>query len=298
MLRQATPQQIIPPDDVAPVGENPSQGSEVCPSHAGKGPAAPAFDGARWHVWTRPVTSCPLRKRPLKIQLDPCQLTAETIGTYRLFLTDKLPQYAARDAAAALSQLFTTLSAQDLLICAAAMPDGVAWLKELNQSAASMRAALLSKRGASDAMLKSDTVQLYQLDSAAITLYQRYSTEAQGHKARCAQEESTAQQMRSSLAAAGLSDAEIARTLAHRAAGENSRADDCRTAQIDAELRVAALESFLADPLRRLDVLGPALEAERLELHEALATRSADVEAAIKAFSRGAPTTSQPAAAS
>jgi len=198
----------------------------------------------------------------MKIDLLPCELTADNVSEYRAFLQDPANISAARLAAGAILQAFSRLNGNDLLRRAFTMADGRQWLESLAQSASDIRAAIRAEQIAVDALMKADAGDRNRFDTAAMRLIESYGNTARGRAAAAAAQDAADERLTSSLANVGLSAEEIARTLALRNGGGNPAADQARTEAAAADASRAALDAFLSDPLRRMDALDGALAAE------------------------------------
>jgi hypothetical protein len=184
-------------------------------------------------------------------------LTEDDIDAYLLALADPKTRQAATAALASLQVLCHRLLPTDLVRMAALTPDGLTMLHDLAKSATDICEAITAQRKPTHALVAADAAERYALDPAAIQRFGDVTAAVQAHSGQAADAMKETAAFRKTMIEAGLSGEEVDRLVARRVAGDQPDAKKHLSEAAAAKAVVDQLTAFLADPLRRRDVLDP-----------------------------------------
>lgn len=233
----------------------------------------------------------------------PASLPPAEAARLRKLLHDPAARAAGGRVLAELRRLVGVLRVSDLVAAAADEAEAPAALERMAEALKAECRAFLAQRDTLNADLQRDAVARYQFDNTAVLLLTQAESLAERHDLAAREALRAAQRLNETLAgagltedelaaiarlrrpagladeaadrlrSAGLTEGEIATLAAARAAGrpEVGIAAEHRRAASAARAEVAALATFLADPLREVDELPPELAAGLLERYAAMA---------------------------
>ena len=181
----------------------------------------------------------------------------------------------AAQAVGALRLFVQALEAGSLQRLAVGYENASADLADLASAAMRARDALDAERRAAAQVLREDAAGRVVHDGAVMTLMHLAMGDAKHAAGLARQAAEDAARLPETLAAAGLSEAEIRAVLDARQGCLHEAGQRHREASHAAQARVEALEGFLRDPLRRLDRLAPALVTEIVARSNSQAGRAA-----------------------
>jgi hypothetical protein len=210
-------------------------------------------------------------------------LTKDDIDTYLLALSDSETRQAAAAAVAALQVLCYRLLPNDLVRMAALTPDGLTMLHELAKSATDICEAITAQRKPTHALVAADAAERFALDSAAIQRVGDATAAAQAHSVQAADAMKETAAFRKTMVEAGLSGEEVDSLVARRVAGDQPGAQAHLAAAAEANAKVGQLTAFLADPLRRRDLLDPEVLESLIGFQAASSEWAADADSRNRA---------------
>jgi hypothetical protein len=210
-------------------------------------------------------------------------LTQGDLDAYLLALADPETRQAATAALSSLQVLCHRLVPTDLVRMAALTPDGLKTLHDLAKSAAGICAAVTAQRKPTHALVSADAAERFALDPAAIQRLGEATAAAQAHAGQAADAMKETAAFRKTMVEAGLSGEEVDRLVARRVAGDQPGAQAHLSAAAAAKDVVDQLTNFLADPLRRRDVLDPEVLDRLIGFQAASSEWAADADSRIRA---------------
>ena len=196
----------------------------------------------------------------MRLNIESCPHPQEVISALTLFLHEPANASAVRDIAQRFSKIAQLLSNGHLMaVRAASKDDGAAWLKSVAADLSVVETLLTVEWHGLNTARAADGVQRYALDGAATLLISFLQSNEFAKRRELSAHHKAVDNLKTRLALAGLEADAI--DVAVASSAESAPARQCAIEASIAECaqQLAALNAYLADPLRSVSPLGQDL---------------------------------------
>ena len=196
----------------------------------------------------------------MRLTIDSCPHTQEAISALLLFLSEPTHASAVRDIAQRFTKISQLLSNGHLMaVRAASMDDGAAWLKSVAAHLSVVETRLTFEWHGLKTARAADGVRRYALDGAATLLIGFLQSVEPAKRRELTGHHKAVENLKTRLAIAGLQADEIEVAMASSAESAPSRQRAIEASIAECAQQLAALNAYLADPLRSVSSLGQDL---------------------------------------